>query len=323
MKNHLLIVALALITVAVTSCKEKNRGGTIPAFNIDPDFNIYGYWERADISPSSFAGLTGSSWISIEPDKIVGIFYEDHGIMTQTDTYQFNVMAEYKPDEHDTLVLIYDPITKLLKRTNDEIYFKKKPDGYSPSHADALPFYIEHNNQTIDIAVFYSHDADGEFFMHKIDSLRFGHNGKIHTVKVDMGSQIFGSEDEPNFRLILLDDFNFDGYIDVAVLSNRGVSNEAYNYFIYNPQTQSYHRSEVLSGLMNASFDKETKTVKAHNSSGAGMYYEGETYKWNGDKLTLIQSVKQAPNEDDVLIRTTRTLQDGEWVEQTDTVDTQ
>jgi hypothetical protein len=189
--------------------------------------------------------------------------------------------------------------------------------------AETLQFVYdaEFNDETITVVVFWSHDADNEFSPYKIDSLRFAHGGKILSAHIDMSSQIFRYDYEPNFHLILLDDYNFDGYVDIAVLSNRGVQNEVYNYFIYNPGSQSFHRSEPLSGMMNAHFNAETQTVTQHNSSGAGMFYTEEAYKWDDVELVLFRTVNQAPDDDnEMLIRTTRWLQDGEWVEETETI---
>ena len=236
------------------------------------------------------------------PVKVTKTFYGEEGDVVNTTT-RYTYYGETKNATAKT-----------------ETSIKKTDTDNRTAAALQFIYTVEFNNKKIPMTVFYSEDPNNEiFYGSKIDSLVFVDDGKTQTAVIDMESQIF-SGDEVNWGLILAGDYNFDGYMDIAVLNNRGVSNAVYNYFIYNPRKHSYYRSEALSGLMNASFDAETKTVKEYNVSGAGRYYTSATYKWDGIKLELIQSENQEPNEDDVVIRITRTLQEGKWIEKTDTV---
>jgi hypothetical protein len=195
-------------------------------------------------------------------------------------------------------------------------------NGETSDNGAALQFTyeVEFNNKKIEMTVFYSELSDNDFFANKIDSLIFTHNGQKQSVAINMESEVFNG-DEVNWGLISVNDCNFDGYMDIAVLNNRSVSNSVYNYFIYNPNNKSYEQSEALSGLMNASFDDATKTIRVYNVSGAGKYFTSETYKWDGAKLLPIQNIHHEPNENGVVVRVTRTLQNGKWIENTDTVE--
>ena len=285
----------------------------------DPHFDIYGAWVA---TASAFIPSFELPEITINSDNTVSAFsYHVYfeGAVTGTNTHQIRVHIASgggdgveSVEPHDW-ILTYNPATKLMKR--GEVYYRKKTEREFFYNAEF------NDNEMIAMTVFWSLDEDNEFFPYKVDSLHFVHDDKMLSAVIDMSSELFRHDDEPNFGLILVDDYNFDGYLDVAVLSNRGVSNAAYNYFIRHPRTQSFHRSETLSGLTNASFDKETKTVVTYNVSGAGRYYSAEEYKWDGVELTLFRTVSQQPNDDDVIIRVTRTLRGGEWTEESETVE--
>ena len=336
--NYFLIAAL-VFSAAFTSCGSRGSGNAklleTDSFYIDPHFDIYGEWawEIDDPEPASFYGLTGNTpTIRINSDNTIDfLFYESTGIMTQTDTYRFSVAAERDRDEYDEFIFIYDPDANLLKRTcegQDDFYYRKKTDDGLTSRAEAFPCYVEFNGKTITMAIFYS-PSDGEFFTLNLDSLKFAYDGKIQSVIVDTGSSFLdlfadGADGLEDISLIRAGDFNFDGYMDIEILIDRGVSNTTSACFIYNPGTQSFHGSEILSRLVNVSFDAETQTVSTFNVSGAGRYYSSEEYKWEGVELVLFRTVNQAPDEnEETLIRTTRTLHDGEWTEETETIKTE
>ncbi|MDR0442532.1 MAG: hypothetical protein LBH44_03900 [Treponema sp.] len=77
-----------------------------------------------------------------------------------------------------------------------------------------------------------------------------------------------------------------------------------------------------MSGLPTVWIDDETQTVKSHGKGGhAGLIYYYREYKWEYGQLMLMCSENQDYDEElDAYIRITRTLQNGVWIEQTETV---
>ncbi|HMP99666.1 MAG TPA: hypothetical protein PKC24_07785, partial [Cyclobacteriaceae bacterium] len=92
---------------------------------------------------------------------------------------------------------------------------------------------------------------------------------------------------EESFRLehpesiFRLDDFNFDGYQDLALVSISAISNEWSNIYIYNPSAKKYDFNELLSGYPSLRIDAERQQIYYYNRGGfAGAWYESGTLTW-------------------------------------------
>jgi len=84
------------------------------------------------------------------------------------------------------------------------------------------------------------------------------------------------------------DDINFDGYKDLQVTSVLGATNEAYNYYIYNPSTQKFGADKTLEYLFSPTFDAKNKTIKTYQSMGcAGEDFVSQIFSFVGGKYIL------------------------------------
>jgi hypothetical protein len=179
----------------------------------------------------------------------------------------------------------------------------------------------EFNSEKIPITVFYSWDNDGEYYV--TDRFVFRYDGREHSISLDDVSEKFPFSDPGDYGLIeFAADYNFDNYMDAAILSARGVRHSWYDIFIYNPQTKSFFHHKELSAENDIVTDSETKTLHVHGISGhAGLIYTYKKFKWVNDQLTLIYIVNQDYDYDtELYILTTRALQDnGAWTEQKQT----
>jgi hypothetical protein len=182
----------------------------------------------------------------------------------------------------------------------------------------------EFNNETIPVTIYVADNAsDDEYLLH---SLSFEYKGKSHKVQISDGVNeifVYGSLDDIDWGFrISFDDYNFDGYPDINALSSQGASNLMYEIFLYNQKTKEYERNLELSAMMNVTVDNETKTIKTYGKGGhAGMIYSSGEYKWEKGKLALVAKENQDYDNDlDKYIHTVKTLQNGKWVQQIDTV---
>ncbi|MDR0476055.1 MAG: hypothetical protein LBH43_20610 [Treponema sp.] len=177
---------------------------------------------------------------------------------------------------------------------------------------------VEFNNNKIPLTVYYSvnyTDPLEEYY--SLDSLVFEYDGKKHR----LGLEEIYFYDPDNFDLVdVAVDYNFDNYMDIAVLSGRGAYHSWYDIFIYNPEEKKYYYNKELSESPDVWVDVETQTVKAHGKGGhAGLIYVYNEYKWENGQLTLIYNSRQDYDEGSGLyILVKRSLQDGSWLEQTE-----
>jgi hypothetical protein len=313
----LLILASLFSVLVLVGCKEKDSR--------EPQFDIYGTWNYV-VTPSSFREWTvAPPDITINPDNTVSaLFYESryNGVISGTDTYQLRVRIlslwaegdEYPVDDDEVWVLTYDPATNLLKY-GDNVFRKKTEHEFRHE--------VWFNDVSFPMTVFYSPLSDGGY---SLDSLVFIYDGArqaVHLHDLDEPLHIFDF-DPDNFHHITVSDFNFDGYMDIQIydILRSGASNMRYKFFLYNPQSKAYYYHHELSEMDEVWADAETQTVKTRGSGGdGGMTYSFREYKWVGSELTLIRSENQEKDgASERFIRTTRTLQNGEWVQQTDTI---
>jgi len=166
---------------------------------------------------------------------------------------------------------------------------------------------VEFNGKKIPMVISYSPVAENDGLIH-LDSLVFEYDNKTQTIHLDnVINNIF------YYATVNVSDYNFDGYMDVAVFSNYMMAEAPpYNIFIYNPQAKSYYLQEELSKSFNVRADAKTQTVKTA-SGASGECHFGE-YKWINGELKLIYSESTYFNNNQQ-INETKALQDGKWVE--------
>jgi hypothetical protein len=193
-----------------------------------------------------------------------------------------------------------------------------------PVNAKEMPQFIhtvEFNNKKIPVTVYYTHEGDyddGESY-YVIGSLTFEYDGKKHTIVPPGDMQSFSIPDNPdNFDRIDVADLNFDNYMDITIFMWSGSGGIWEYIYIYNPKEKKYYYQEELSSLATVWADAETKTVKSHGKGGhAGWIYYYKEFKWENGQLTLIcQEDQDYDNDLELYIRVTRTLKNGEWIQQ-------
>ncbi|MFH0799514.1 MAG: hypothetical protein V2A66_04955 [Pseudomonadota bacterium] len=91
--------------------------------------------------------------------------------------------------------------------------------------------------------------------------------------------------DEPAARL---EDFNFDGYPDLAVFSSAGNVQIFYNVYLFDPSQQKFIFNKKLSSLPCVEAQLATKTVFSSCNHSSACENWTETYRWSGNRLTLI-----------------------------------
>ncbi len=98
-------------------------------------------------------------------------------------------------------------------------------------------------------------------------------------------------------ELVEIVDMNFDGYMDMQVLASSGKANAYYQAWLWDTATERFVLHEDLSALSSPSFDAATKTISSFTHVSAVENYE-ETYAFSGNKLVLLQAVKQTFDSD-------------------------
>jgi len=110
-------------------------------------------------------------------------------------------------------------------------------------------------------------------------------------------------------------DANFDGYNDLAILSNcGGTGNCAYDFFLYDPSTNQFVPNRFLSDLSSPEFHEEKKRVTTH-SHGSAADWERDTYQFEKGRYILIhQEISSWDRDTDVVTVLTYELRDGKMV---------
>jgi len=186
----------------------------------------------------------------------------------------------------------------------------------TPAQAPQVAHNAIFKNQIIPMTVFYHYDDDGGYYF--TEKITFDYNGDNHTLDIPEDSYPYNSIGEDSTYNIAVDDFNFDGYMDIAIYNGSGNTTFWYNYFIYDTKGKRYDYNEELSGLPNIFVNEETQTLNLHTNDGhAGLMYTSSDYKWINGKLTLMRTDNQDYDPDrDIYILTSGVLNNnGVWEE--------
>lgn len=96
-----------------------------------------------------------------------------------------------------------------------------------------------------------------------------------------------------NFGAFTLQDVTFDGYKDIAVLTNQGAYNQSYDYYAFNPRNGVYDPEPIVSAT-NPYFDPAARTITDFNKGrGIGDIYTANTYHFENGAYVLVERVKQ------------------------------
>jgi len=91
------------------------------------------------------------------------------------------------------------------------------------------------------------------------------------------------------------DDYNFDGYQDVYLLTNWGATGNQYGcVWLFNPATKNFDYSKEFSDLSRGWLDPASKTIFTFSKGGmAGMVHTGKKCAVENNRLVLIWTENQ------------------------------
>jgi hypothetical protein len=94
------------------------------------------------------------------------------------------------------------------------------------------------------------------------------------------------------FSPFSFNDINFDGILDLEVLTSSGAYNVRMDYYVYNPKTKVL--SLALTGIVNPSFDKDARTITSFDKwRGLGDLYSSEVYHFENGEYVLVKEIIQ------------------------------
>ena len=113
----------------------------------------------------------------------------------------------------------------------------------------------------------------------------------IHQLIADNGQTLYFTAMEP-VPHVTLDDVNFDGVPDIAVLISAGASNAFYSFFVNDGGTYVFVPVPGQSwGVANYRLYPEQKLLLSQASNGyAGALHEWRLYRWEGNTLKTVRS---------------------------------
>lgn len=100
---------------------------------------------------------------------------------------------------------------------------------------------------------------------------------------------------------VRLDDFNYDGRGDIAILQQAG-GNPTYTVFLYSPDSGTFNHSQILSTLVGVEVlgDDVLRSTVSSDSGGQVV----EIYEWFGEELHLLVRETCQPDEEGALVHT-------------------
>ena len=197
----------------------------------------------------------------------------------------------------------------------EELGITVKPVIYSLQYTR----YKEFNNEVIPITVHASFSVLEGYFG-KLDSLVFVYNQNRHRIWLGGRDLLIFSPLDIMRISIVLNDYNFDGYMDIGIFNAvaSGVRNRTYEIFLYYPEWGRFYYHRELSGMSNLFVNQEKKTISLWWHRGFSSFVSA-TYKWENGNLLHIQTQSQEfDHEQQLVIRETSTLYNGEWITRID-----
>ena len=88
---------------------------------------------------------------------------------------------------------------------------------------------------------------------------------------------------------LTFEDVTKDGYTDVKLKTSCGAYQCAYAYYLYDKQSDSYKKSEILTDVMEPTFQSETATIETYSKGrGIGDIFITETFSLQSDGAFLL-----------------------------------
>jgi tetratricopeptide (TPR) repeat protein len=149
----------------------------------------------------------------------------------------------------------------------------------------------------------------------RLDSVAVSREGVAEPLQVlELSDRKVRCQPRAHPAMLVMDDFNFDGYQDLAVSCARDAAgNEEMVIWLFIPESNSFVFSKTLSALPNPVPLAMKKRIFSRFDSGDGgrTFREGE-YAWNGGDLVLVREEQRQRTADGrQLQQTVRELKDG------------
>lgn len=94
---------------------------------------------------------------------------------------------------------------------------------------------------------------------------------------------------------IEFDDYNFDGYTDIYVYDGCAILANCFGkVYLYNTDLKNFVRHYGFDEMTSVQADGEKKVIYSFNQCCAGAESETRTYKYFGDKLTLVKKISKS-----------------------------
>ena len=91
-------------------------------------------------------------------------------------------------------------------------------------------------------------------------------------------------------------DINFDGYLDLMLVTVQGGANAQAAYWLFDPEAKTF---KALGSYPMFTVDKEKQQLMTYSRGGyAGLSYDSRTYQFLHNHLTLVREEKQRPTSD-------------------------
>lgn len=115
-------------------------------------------------------------------------------------------------------------------------------------------------------------------------------SGEVHTI--DMTSDDY-------VHYLEFEDYNFDGKLDMYAHDPCMILGNCFGK-VYLFKDGEFKHDPQFDNMTTVMADAKNKTIFSSNRSAAGSIFTNETFKWDGEKLTLIKRISQdyAPGEE-------------------------
>lgn len=96
---------------------------------------------------------------------------------------------------------------------------------------------------------------------------------------------------------LIVDDYNFDGYQDIAFPANYNTHNILYQLWLYNPESGSFEKYDSFSNYYGPTIDAENKQIKTFCQNDADSTSSG-VYEWRDGELFCLELKTVTKDED-------------------------
>ncbi len=96
--------------------------------------------------------------------------------------------------------------------------------------------------------------------------------------------------------MLIVDDYNFDGYMDIAFPANYNEYNKIYQLWLYNSKTAKFEENADFVNYSNPEIDAKNKQIKAVQYADA-VTTSSAVYEWRDGALFCLETEVTTQNE--------------------------